>query len=112
MEYKDYYKILGIDKTASAEDIKKQYRRLAKKYHPDVSKEPNAEEKFKEAKEAYEVLSDPEKRQSYDTLGQNWQQNQLFQLLIKKYCLCFIPQVWLSHAERLLKIKASLLILQ
>ena len=78
MDYKDYYKILGVDKTASADDIKKQYRRLAKKYHPDVSKEPNAEEKFKEAKEAYEVLSDSEKRKSYDTLGSNWQQQAQF----------------------------------
>ncbi len=70
MEYQDYYKILGVDKNASAEDIKKQYRRLAHKYHPDVSKEKDAEAKFKQAKEAYEVLKDPEKRKAYDQLGQ------------------------------------------
>ncbi len=66
MENKDYYKILGLNKEASNEEIKKAYRRLARKYHPDVSKESNAEEKFKEAKEAYEVLKDTEKRQLYD----------------------------------------------
>ena len=69
MEYKDYYKTLGVNKDASADEIKKQYRRLARKYHPDVSKEANAEEKFKEVKEAYEVLKDTEKRQAYDQLG-------------------------------------------
>ena len=62
MEYKDYYKILGVDRKASAEDIKKAYRKLARKYHPDVSKEANAEDKFKELGEAYEVLRDSEKR--------------------------------------------------
>ena len=69
MKYKDYYAILGVDRGASAEDIKKAYRRLARKYHPDVSKEPNAEEKFKEMAEAYETLKDPEKRAAYDQLG-------------------------------------------
>ena len=69
MEYKDYYKILGLEKTADKEQIRKSYRKLAKKYHPDVSKEANAEERFKEAKEAYEVLSDPAKRSEYDTMG-------------------------------------------
>jgi len=78
MEYKDYYKVLGVSKQADKDEIKKSYRRLARKYHPDVSKEPNAEEKFKEAKEAYEVLSDPEKRQAYDTLGSQWQSGQDF----------------------------------
>lgn len=76
MDYKDYYKILGVDKKASSDDIKKQYRRLARKYHPDVSSEQNAEEKFKEVKEAYEVLKDDEKRKAYDQLGSSWQSGQ------------------------------------
>lgn len=69
MKYKDYYKIMGLDKKATAEEIKKAYRKLARKYHPDVSKEPNSEEKFKEVSEAYETLKDPEKRAAYDQLG-------------------------------------------
>jgi DnaJ-class molecular chaperone len=75
MDYKDYYKILGIARGASADDIKKAFRKLARKYHPDVNPGNKlAEEKFKEINEAYEVLSDPEKRQKYDTLGPNWQE--------------------------------------
>lgn len=70
MKYKDYYEILGLKRDASEDDIKKSYRRLARKYHPDVSKERNAEEKFKEVGEAYEVLKDKEKRAAYDRLGQ------------------------------------------
>ena len=66
---KDYYEVLGIQKGASEDEIKKAYRSLAKKYHPDVSTDPNAEEKFKEINEAYEVLSDPQKRQTYDQFG-------------------------------------------
>lgn len=69
MRYKDYYEILGIGRDAGAEDIKRAYRRLARKCHPDVSKEPGAEEKFKEVSEAYETLKDPEKRAAYDRLG-------------------------------------------
>ena len=69
MEYKDYYKILGVAKDAGADDIKKAYRRLAHKYHPDVSKAEDAEEKFKEVAEAYATLKDPEKRAAYDALG-------------------------------------------
>jgi len=69
MKYKDYYSVMGVDRKASEEEIKKAYRRLARKYHPDVSKEPGAEEKFKELGEAYETLKDPEKRAAYDQLG-------------------------------------------
>src|SRR5689334_25115216 len=78
MEYRDYYETLGVARTASADDIKKAYRRLARKYHPDVSKEKDAEAKFKEVQEAYEVLKDTEKRAAYDQLGSNWQQGQQF----------------------------------
>lgn len=74
MEYKDYYKVLGVEKTASQDEIKKAYRKLAQKYHPDKTKgDKTAEEKFKEANEANEVLSDPAKRKKYDELGQNYQ---------------------------------------
>jgi curved DNA-binding protein len=73
MEYKDYYKILGVDKKASQEEIKKAYRKLAVKYHPDKNKDNKAaEEKFKQINEANDVLSDPEKRKKYDELGANW----------------------------------------
>ena len=78
MEYRDYYKILGLERTASADQVKTAYRRLARKYHPDVSKEKNAEERFKEVQEAYEVLKDPEKRAAYDQLGSEWQSGQQF----------------------------------
>lgn len=78
MDYKDYYKILGVGRDASVDEIKRAYRRLARKYHPDVSKESNAEERFKEAKEAYEVLKEPDKRAAYDQLGSNWRQGQQF----------------------------------
>jgi len=71
MKYKDYYEILGVAREASADDIKAAYRRLARKYHPDVSKEKNAEEKFKEMAEAYETLKEPEKRAAYDQLGRH-----------------------------------------
>jgi curved DNA-binding protein len=74
MQYKDYYKILGIARTASAADIKKAYREAAKRYHPDLNpNDPAAEARFKEITEANEVLSDPEKRRLYDQLGDNWQ---------------------------------------
>lgn len=69
MKYKDYYATLEVERTASDDEIKKAYRRLARKYHPDVSKEPKAEERFKEIGEAYETLKDPQKRRAYDQLG-------------------------------------------
>ncbi|KAG1707700.1 Curved DNA-binding protein [Nymphon striatum] len=78
MEYKDYYKILGIERDTPQDELKKAYRKLARKYHPDVSKESNAEERFKEVNEAYEVLGDAEKRASYDQLGANWKNGQNF----------------------------------
>jgi curved DNA-binding protein len=78
MEFRDYYKILGVQRSASADQIKTAYRRLARKYHPDVSKEPNAEARFKEMQEAYEVLRDSEKRAAYDQLGSEWKSGQSF----------------------------------
>ncbi|MFW5761538.1 MAG: DnaJ C-terminal domain-containing protein [Cyclobacteriaceae bacterium] len=77
MDYKDYYKILGVEKSASQDEIKKAYRKLAVKYHPDKNKDDKqAEERFKEIAEAYEVLKDPQKRQQYDRLGSNWKHYQ------------------------------------
>ncbi len=77
MEYKDYYKILGVAKTASADEIKKAFRKLAVKYHPDKNQgDAKMEEKFKEVNEANDVLGDPEKRKKYDDLGENWQYQQ------------------------------------
>jgi DnaJ-class molecular chaperone len=74
-DFKDYYAILGINKTASADEIKKTFRRLARKYHPDMNPgDKQAEARFKEVSEAYEVLSDSEKRQKYDQYGQYWKQ--------------------------------------
>jgi curved DNA-binding protein len=71
MKYKDYYAVMGVERNASPEQIKSAYRKLARKYHPDVSKEPGAEEKFKEVAEAYETLKDPQKRAAYDQLGRH-----------------------------------------
>jgi curved DNA-binding protein len=73
VKYKDYYEVLGVPRTASAQDIRKEYRKLARKFHPDVNQgDKSAEEKFKDINEAYEVLSDAEKRKKYDELGANW----------------------------------------
>jgi len=72
MKYKDYYGVLGVERDASAAEIKRAYKRLARKFHPDVSKEPDAEERFKQVGEAYDVLRDTEKRATYDNLGSGW----------------------------------------
>ena len=78
VKYKDYYNILGVERSAAQDSIQKAYRKLARKFHPDVNKDKDAEEKFKEINEAYEVLRDPEKRKRYDTLGANWKAGQDF----------------------------------
>jgi len=78
MEFRDYYDILEVTREASADEIKRAYRKMARKFHPDISKEPNAEEHFKQVGEAYEVLKDAEKRAAYDQLGENWQAGQDF----------------------------------
>jgi curved DNA-binding protein len=78
MEFKDYYGIMGVARDATQDEIKRAYRKLARKYHPDVSKEADAEARFKELGEAYEVLKDPEKRAAYDQLGANWKAGQDF----------------------------------
>jgi curved DNA-binding protein len=90
MEFKDYYKILGVPRTASQEEIKKAYRRLARKFHPDVSKQSDAEERFKEVNEANEVLADPQKRADYDQLGSNWRSGQQFRP----------PPGWQPHRQK------------
>ena len=78
MKYVDYYQILGVSRDAEKSDIKKAYRKLARKYHPDVNQDSNAEDKFKEINEAYEVLKDKDKRQAYDRFGADWKHGQQF----------------------------------
>jgi len=78
MKYKDYYKILGVDRNADEKQIKSAFRKLARQLHPDVNKSPDAVAKFKEINESYEVLSDPQKRQRYDSLGSSWQEGSNF----------------------------------
>ncbi|WP_394180521.1 DnaJ C-terminal domain-containing protein [Yoonia maritima] len=78
MDFKDYYEILGLERKATQDEIKRAYRKVARKYHPDVNQTPEADARFKEAGEAYEVLKDPEKRAAYDQLGANWQAGEQF----------------------------------
>ena len=78
MDFKDYYQIMGVARDANAEDIKRAYRKLARKFHPDINKDPGAEAQFKEVGEAYEALGDPEKRAAYDQLGKDWKAGQEF----------------------------------
>ncbi len=78
LKFQDYYETLGVSRTASKEEISKAYRKLARKYHPDVNKDKSAEDKFKQISEANEVLKDPEKRKMYDQLGENWKAGQDF----------------------------------
>lgn len=78
MKFRDYYEILGVPRTADADTIKKAYRKLARKYHPDVNKAPGAEARFKELAEAYEVLGDADKRKKYNSLGADWKNGQEF----------------------------------
>src|SRR3982751_3715478 len=78
MKYKDYYAALGVKREVTAEEIKKAYRKLAQKYHPDVTKDPAGEEKFKDVAEAYQTLKDPAKRAAYDQLGSGYQPGQDF----------------------------------
>lgn len=89
MQFRDYYEVMDLSRDATADEIKRAYRRLARKYHPDVSKEPDAEARFKEVGEAYEVLRDPEKRAAYDQLGSRWKDGEEFRP----------PPNWDSHFQ-------------
>ena len=91
MEFRDYYKVIGVARDATADEIRKAYRKLARKYHPDVSKEPDADERMKEINEAYAVLSDTEKRAAYDQLGSGYQRESLVRSLDNAHRLLASP---------------------
>src|ERR1700760_2645620 len=76
LAFKDYYEVLGVPRDADQDAIRRAYRKLARQYHPDLNSDTDAEDRFKELGEAYEVLSDPEKRERYDRLGANWRAGQ------------------------------------
>ena len=94
MAYIDYYNILGVNKGASQDDIKKAYKKLARKYHPDLNpNDPDAHRKFQEINEANEVLSDPEKRKKYDQYGENWKHADQFEAQQNQYCLLYTSRL-------------------
>jgi curved DNA-binding protein len=99
MEFKDYYKILGVDKNAGMDIIKKQYRKLARMYHPDVSKSSDAEQRFKELGEAYEVLKDPEKRKLYEQYGAEWKTSKQQEEYRQQYRQQYQEQAGAQHSD-------------
>ena len=122
MNKKDYYEVLGVSKDASDDDIKSAFRKLAKKYHPDICKEPDAEEKFKEVQEAYAVLSDPTKRKQYDQFGHAafdnngggspfeqadliFQDLMLIQMIFQAICLALALAFPVEEAEKVQKVE-------
>ena len=104
MAFIDYYKILGVDRNATQDEIKQAYRKLAKKYHPDLNKDdPSAEGKFQQVNEANEVLSDPEKRKKYDEYGEHWKHADEFKQEREAYSRIY-GRIWRNRGKRLLRL--------